>query len=48
MRRIGAVVALAMIAGAGCQKKTEEKQAPAAAPRADAPPIVIGLSLIHI
>ena len=42
MRRIGAVVALAMIAGAGCQKKTEEKQAPAAAPRADAPPIVIG------
>src|SRR6516165_9472035 len=31
MRRIGAVVALAMIAGAGCQKKTEEKQAPAAA-----------------
>lgn len=43
MRRLGAVVALAMlVVGAGCQKKTEEKAAPAA-PKAEAAaaPIII-------
>ena len=44
MRKLGAVLALAMVIAAGCQKKTEQ-QAPAAAPAtpaADAGPIIIG------
>jgi branched-chain amino acid transport system substrate-binding protein len=43
MRKLGAVLALATLVAAGCQKKAE-KQAPAAAPApaAEATPIVIG------
>lgn len=43
MRKLSAVLALAMLAaGAGCQKKTEQQAAPAAPKAEEAAPIIIG------